>query len=403
MAGHARMGVGEWSDRHAIQLVHTTSYLRNLPIDSQLSTLSYPHPRQTQLFHLFRACSMHDIIIYIARLLPSATIFRRTRRLTPNPSTISLLRSTRAAELLNHSHSVFSTKSTTTASLSANSPSVSAVKMTGTGTGEIIDLHSLAARGSSQLDAQLLDILDAHVNASTPPDTTAAELDKLYPAGASSEDAENFLWNLWTLFERVVRKIPAGDDRHQGLISVVEKLKSIDRETIQLWGKDTKVWSDLPMLGPTMREAWNTRPALDGTGQDASSIAEWVSLNSFAARALSASLQPWENFAIWELRAALEETSTSSTARDSNLASSSEWFIHAGKVLYDLGRHPVELSETDARALRTGELLDAKPGFSEERWKFWSAKMKEMAKQAEAKTLKERAEKALDVIMALEK
>lgn len=144
------------------------------------------------------------------------------------------------------------------------------------------------------------------------------------------------------------------------------------------------------------------RPALDGTGQDASAIAEWVSLNSFAARVLGGSLQSWENFAIWELRDSLEEDPASSTARDAHLATASQWFIYAGKVLYDLSRNPTELDEASARALTTGKLLDAKPGFSEERWKFWRQRLAELVKETQSKELKETVDKALDEIKSLE-
>ncbi|KEY66858.1 hypothetical protein S7711_05212 [Stachybotrys chartarum IBT 7711] len=271
--------------------------------------------------------------------------------------------------------------------------------------GALIDLQPLMANsGNSKVDAQLLDVFDKAVNALSPTElsaeATAGELDRLYPAG--TDDVENYLWSMWTLLERVAKKVPALDPRQQLLVGIIRKLQAKDRETVTLWGNDSKVWSELPMLGPTMREAWNARPALDGTGQDASAIAEWVSLNSFAARVLGGSLQSWENFAIWELRASLEEDPASSTARDAHLATASQWFIYAGKVLYDLSRNPTELDEASARALTTGKLLDAKPGFSEERWKFWRERLAELVKETESKELRETVDKAIDEIKSQE-
>ena len=68
---------------------------------------------------------------------------------------------------------------------------------------------------------------------------------------------EDYLWTMWTLLERIAKKVPASDPRQQLLVSIVRKLQAKDRETIKIWGNDSKVWTELPMLGPTMREAWN--------------------------------------------------------------------------------------------------------------------------------------------------
>lgn len=287
-------------------------------------------------------------------------------------------------------------------SSSSKSPTVSAI------TGDsrsIIDLQPLGANtGNSKLSAQLLDVFDNAVNGpqatETAAEAAASELDGLYPA--SSADVEEYLWEMWTLLQRVAKKISASDARQQHLVNIVAKLKAKDRETVQLWGNESKVWSDLPMLGPTMREAWNGRPPLNGTGQDASAVAEWVSLNSFAARILGASLQQWDNLAIWELRASLEEEAVSPTARDAQLATSSQWFIHAGKVLHDLSQKAGELDDATARSLKTGKLLDAKPGFSQERWTFWREKLAELGEQTEDKKLKKMVDQALETIKSLD-
>ena len=132
--------------------------------------------------------------------------------------------------------------------------------------GSLIDLQPLIAHpqnSSSPLEAQLLDTLDAAINALSPTElsaeTTAGRLDSQYPAGKGGDEAENFLWTLWTLYLNVAKKVPASDARQQLLVSIVKKLKAKERETVQLWGNDANVWADLPMLGPCMREAWNCK------------------------------------------------------------------------------------------------------------------------------------------------
>jgi hypothetical protein len=277
--------------------------------------------------------------------------------------------------------------------------------------GSMIDLQPLISRpksDSSPLEAQLLDVFDAALNAHSPSEQTAektaAKLDAQYPAGKGPDKAEDYLWTLWSFFLDVVRKVPSGDARLQLLVGVVQKLKAKHNETVELWGNDTKVWADLPMFGPCMREAWNTRPSFNGTGQDASSVTSWLSLNTFAARVLGAELQLWDNLAVWELRAALEEDeSLSDSARKAQLATACEWIIHAGKYLFEKGHKGEKLDESDRRSLQTGKLLaDAEPGFSDARWKFWHERLVELGKGIDNDGLKQKVDKATKLMKSLE-
>lgn len=144
-------------------------------------------------------------------------------------------------------------------------------------------------------------------------------------------------------------------------------------------------------------------PKFDGSDKDAETIAAWISLNSFTARMLGASLQPFTNFAIWGLRSALEEPSSSEpNARDANLEVACEWFTHAGRVLHDKSREAEKLEDADARMLRTGEALEAQPGFSEQRWTFWREKLSEMSDETSDAALKERVHKVVGTMKGLE-
>lgn len=121
-----------------------------------------------------------------------------------------------------------------------------------------IDLSSVRPESNtSQSESQIFSILDAAINADQSPDTTATELDKLFPAGKGGEHAEAFLWPLWTLFYEIVKKVPASDERQKKLVEVVKALATKERETVTIWGADAAVWVGLPLLGPCTREAWN--------------------------------------------------------------------------------------------------------------------------------------------------
>ncbi|UNI22578.1 hypothetical protein JDV02_008454 [Purpureocillium takamizusanense] len=284
-----------------------------------------------------------------------------------------------------------------------------------------IDLSSLAPPSSSTTDAdaaaapshesKILDVLGAAVNGSAPTElsaeATAGEVDKLYVAAtaAGGSNAEDFLWAWWSLLVGVVKLIPADDARMQLLVSVVGRLKARRDDEVEMWGQKTRVWSELPMLGPNMRDAWNMRPMFDGSDRDNEAIREWISLNSFAARMFGAKLQSWDNFAIWELRSGLEEPPLSTpSAKETSLATACEWFTHAGEELHRQGRgRGRQLEAMEERALKPGQLFSSgRPGLSDERWRFWRERIGVLAGTAGSGQLKERAQAVLDKMKDLE-
>ncbi|KJZ78477.1 hypothetical protein HIM_01868 [Hirsutella minnesotensis 3608] len=271
-----------------------------------------------------------------------------------------------------------------------------------------IDLSSLASAGNddASVEGKILDILSDALNdgaGDNAADDAASRINELYPAG-NTEAIEDFLWTLWVCLIGAVKKVPADDPRQQLLVDSVARLKAKRDDDVELWGQKTKVWSELPMLGPCMRDAWNMRPKLDGSEKDEAAVNEWTSLNSFAARMFGQDLQSWVNFAIWEMRAALEEQSPeSSTAKDASLATACEWIVHAGKALHEQGRQVQKLDAMEERALKPGKLLDgAKSGLSDERWRFWRERIGALGGGAGSGEMKERVQKAIDKMDELE-
>ncbi|KAM4062967.1 hypothetical protein HRG_010470 [Hirsutella rhossiliensis] len=258
-------------------------------------------------------------------------------------------------------------------------------------------------------EAKMLDVLSAAVNSAESTDaaaaTAATDLDKLYRA-EKPDAVEDFLWSLWMLLIATVKKVPADDARQQLLVETVAQLTRKRDDPVKLWGQDTKVWSELPMLGPCMRDAWNLRPKLNGSDQDNDAIREWISLNSFAARMFGQKLQSWVNLAIWELRAALEEQlpeASPTTAKDASLATACEWIMHAGEALHEQGLQTQSLDDMEKRALKPGKLFSSQTsGLSNERWTFWRERLGEVGAGAGSGELKERAQKAVDKMEGLE-
>ncbi|RFU81863.1 hypothetical protein TARUN_326 [Trichoderma arundinaceum] len=267
-----------------------------------------------------------------------------------------------------------------------------------------IDIGALVATHdfSPEAKSKLANLLDAAIN-NTASRTDAAEaaadgIDQLCPR---NEDAEGYLWSLWTLFIDISKRIPLDDARIQSLVEVVKKLKAKQGGSIEIWGSPSSLWADLPLFGPVMRDAWNATPNFDSSPEEATKIAQWISLNSFAARLLGSSVQSWTNFALWELRDGLEEPLPTQQAKDTHLITASEWITHAGRVLEGEGQKGTQLDENDTRALAAGTLLvEGGSGFSETRWRFWSKRLEELGADAGAEA-KNRAEKALEVIRSL--
>jgi hypothetical protein len=124
-----------------------------------------------------------------------------------------------------------------------------------------IDITSLNKGSSSRHEAKILSVLSNAIN-NIPPtevsaETTAGEIDELYSAELPA--VEDFLWSFWTLLVAVAKKIPADDPRQQLLVLTVGKLTAKRDDEVEMWGQKTRVWSELPMLGPVMRDEWNRK------------------------------------------------------------------------------------------------------------------------------------------------
>ncbi|KAL7955514.1 hypothetical protein V8C34DRAFT_244496 [Trichoderma compactum] len=250
-----------------------------------------------------------------------------------------------------------------------------------------------------ETESKLADLLDAAINGTASARATADGIDGLCPR---NQDAESFLWSLWTLLADVAKRIPLDDPRLQSLVEMLEALNAKQSGSVEIWGSQHELWADMPLFGAVVREEWNASPEFDNKPDQATKIAQWLSLNSFAARLLSASVQDWTNFAIWELRDGLEEPLSTDEARDTHLVTASEWFTQAGQVLYDETKNSIELDSQATRALSPGSLIEGtKSGFNEKRWSFWKKRLEELSADASAEA-KKRVEKALEVIKGLE-
>jgi len=101
-------------------------------------------------------------------------------------------------------------------------------------------------------------------------------------------------------------------------------------------------------------------------------------MNAFAARLTSVS-QPggaldFSLYGIWTLRSILEDrTSGDEAARDASIRAAAMWMIYTANTLWQRCR---DEQSFDGRLAIEGNTLNGKnwKGFSEERWRIWSAR-----------------------------
>ncbi|KAL7931754.1 hypothetical protein V8C35DRAFT_309411 [Trichoderma chlorosporum] len=274
-----------------------------------------------------------------------------------------------------------------------------------------IDFRALVAphHFAPETETKLADLLKAAVNADKYYFETYADairaaanyIDQLCPR---NEDAEAFLWALWTIIIDVAKRIPFDDyERVENFMEVIKALKHKGSGRVEIWGASHNLWADLPLFGAVMREAWNARPEFDGSADQATKIEQWKSLNSFAAYLLGASVQYWSNLALWELRDALEEPHLNEQAKDTRLITASEWIIRAGPVLCGECLRRTRLDEQSKQALAPGALFEGgDPGFTEDRWAFWVKRLDELKAAAVDEDVKDKMETAWEMILSLE-
>lgn len=118
-----------------------------------------------------------------------------------------------------------------------------------------------ATQSKSDSGDKITNLLQSALKEASPSaQNTADSIDKLFrEQQAAGGDAEEFIWNLWTIYIEVAKKVPANDPRQAFLVDVLAKLKAKKGDPVEIWGQKANMWDDLALFGPCMREAWNCK------------------------------------------------------------------------------------------------------------------------------------------------
>lgn len=179
---------------------------------------------------------------------------------------------------------------------------------------------------------------------------------------------------LWTAWQVVVSAADTPDDAVRGrLVSLLTAIKGqgilarADGRECTVWG--LRVYVDLPVFGPQMRETWNDSPPNMSPGS-------WANLNAFAAQLTVGGID-FSLYGIWALRDALEADDGDVS---SVLPAAVEWFRWAGPVLASLA---LSGAVRDDGAAWTGPLCVnvglTDLGYTTRRWNFWKSRLEEIA------------------------
>ncbi|PYH92665.1 hypothetical protein BO71DRAFT_383082 [Aspergillus ellipticus CBS 707.79] len=187
------------------------------------------------------------------------------------------------------------------------------------------------------------------------------------------DDVEGFLWQTWQVFLDTAEQTPHDHPGHDKLVQVIIELTKLPSRKVH---KESTLWSDLPILGPSLREAW-IAPEVRAEKIPSEAATKWIRLNSFTARLSDAGFLKNSLFGLWSILLALEDTGLSRSGLECSVAAAAEWIVHAQRVLLENGARMDATGEED-RPMLAGRLCDGPSRFSSHRWEFWRRRFGEV-------------------------
>ncbi|RDL38472.1 uncharacterized protein BP5553_02812 [Venustampulla echinocandica] len=254
-------------------------------------------------------------------------------------------------------------------------------------------------------------------------------------------EASGLAQRLWLVLIQVVQLIPHDHEGQDKLVELLHSLTQLPPITRKFWGTRYYLWTDLPLLGQTLRDWWIGPDYDNDTIPKARVAFHWLNFNSFAARVLNADLAGWTNFAEWEVCQALERPPPlpEKWVIDCDIAVAAEWILRGGEGLFKrlskeelgkdkdefkeelsenkaelsehkaklienkaelgenkekLGEDEEKLNEYKARSLIAWVPYSGRPGFNRERWAYWKKRFGEIAEEADGSVLEWSAQAA---------
>ncbi|KAI0518323.1 hypothetical protein F5B22DRAFT_645087 [Xylaria bambusicola] len=205
--------------------------------------------------------------------------------------------------------------------------------------------------------------------------TSASQAATSFAQGVKTPN-EEFFWGFWDSIFSTAEQIPHGNPAQDKLAVFVRELTLVPETGDKVW--EARVWSDLPLLGASVRERLDKVNGTDAR----------VPFHAFIARLLHAGVSPGsETTAIWMLRDALEQDTKPAgdgSDFDRALMTAAVYVEYAGATLaqkLELQPEP-QLDEAQRRLLKGGGLWKDKSGLTPDRWAFWGKRFEEQGNKA---------------------
>ncbi|KAK1145129.1 hypothetical protein N8T08_004562 [Aspergillus melleus] len=185
-------------------------------------------------------------------------------------------------------------------------------------------------------------------------------------------DPGAFCQDTWFVFQQLIEQIPQDHPYQDRLVDVIEALTKLPSTEVKIWGETSRMWADLPLLGPQMRDHWNP-PEYNEKKADSwpEKARKWVSLNAFAARLLNLESVTWDNFGLWTMRDILENE-ISGPELENGIETVAVWIKYAGKLIYEASK---AIEQPEERMFQPGPLYSGPSKYCPERWVFWKDRL----------------------------
>ena len=104
-------------------------------------------------------------------------------------------------------------------------------------------------------------------------------------------------------------------------------------------------------------------------------------MNAFIARSTGRDVIPYDLYAIWAMRRALEGEDDNSSDDHVQIEAAAQWIFHAGERLYD-SKQVWEHGPLIGDPASGGPLWSGKRGFCKERWALWKRRFQLIVKDS---------------------
>lgn len=251
--------------------------------------------------------------------------------------------------------------------------------------------HTKGMNISSQVaDSEEYKALSSHLANPSNIDATLKQFtNPIYQArkdpSSSTDDLDEHLRRSWNSILLLASQEPHSSPQQDTLATLLQSLPTHPSPT-DAGGKEVKVqggklWTDLPLFGQQVREAWNF-PAdkeVDDQTRD-----KWININAFIARlTFAASSKPdsapqldFALYGIWSIRSALEEDMSNLAPNTVNaqVGAAAAWMLYAGAAIKAFCD---EEKGFEGKVARAGFKYKSKEwkGYSKERWQVWSEEL----------------------------